>query len=184
MRSSVIPGLSLRLHPGYDTLHTMIYHIIPPLHLIRPKKKYVCLPSSGKIKILGRSVDFFFFFFLNFFFNTFKLISVHLQQKHFQVDTCHQRCILRIHWQNLLSMPALLHGWTQQFHCDLPLPSYKQRMSSPFWHTVISSAVDREIPQTRKCEAHGDTKLRVVDALHQRSNRLRYVVICKLLRIR
>ena len=38
---------------------------------IRPKKKNVCLPSSGKIKILGRSVDFFFFFF-----NTFVVINV------------------------------------------------------------------------------------------------------------
>ena len=48
----------------------LTYRIKPSLwqRLIRQKKKkYVCLPSSGKIKILGRSVDFFKFFFLNFF---------------------------------------------------------------------------------------------------------------------
>ena len=43
---------------------------------LRPKKKNVCLPSSGKIKILGRLVVFFCFFCFCFFWRTFGVINV------------------------------------------------------------------------------------------------------------
>ena len=41
---------------------------------IRPKKNIVCLSSSGKIKILGRSVDFYFFLLLIFFYTLSNLL--------------------------------------------------------------------------------------------------------------
>ena len=56
----------VQTNPQSLTLHVRAYNYEVTYNYIRPKKKIVILPSSGKFEILGRSVGFFlnFIYFL------------------------------------------------------------------------------------------------------------------------